>query len=131
MVQEGEVGVVAMTDEVAMGYYLMILLSKPYALQADTEGVSGMVGARAMVVDAVYFNKVNHAPYWYMMSGETTVVKVGRMLRTGLHMQQISMPNKLPQACNRFETRRQKAVRVDPMDHDAIMEEARKCNRLQ
>jgi hypothetical protein len=41
--REGEVGVVGMTDEVAMGYYLVKWLSEPYTLQVDTAGMSGMI----------------------------------------------------------------------------------------
>ena len=48
------------------------------------------------------------------------------MLQTGLQLQQISATNKLPNACNRLEATRQKAVRVSPRDHDSIMEEAGK-----
>ncbi len=63
--------------------------------------MSGMIVAESMVVDPLYFNRVEHAPYWYTQSGETTVVKVRHVLRTGLEMEEISMRNKLPQACNR------------------------------
>ncbi len=40
MVWEGEAGAVGTTDKAAMGYYLVKWLSKPYALQSDSEGMS-------------------------------------------------------------------------------------------
>ncbi len=41
-----------------MGYYIVKWESQPYALQADAEGISGIVTAGAMVVDGLYLNKV-------------------------------------------------------------------------
>ena len=41
IMHEGEVGAVGTTDEVAMGYYLIKWLSKPYTLQTDAAGMSG------------------------------------------------------------------------------------------
>jgi hypothetical protein len=50
-----DVGAVGMTDEAAMGYYLVKWLSEPYyTLQADTEGMAGMISAGTMVVEGVY-----------------------------------------------------------------------------
>ncbi len=43
MIRDGEVGAVGTTDEVTMGYYIVQWKSEPYALQADTEGISGIV----------------------------------------------------------------------------------------
>lgn len=131
MVCEGEDGAVGTMDEAAMGYYLVKWLSEPYSLQAETEGMSGVIGAGSMVVDAVYYNRVERAPYWYTQSGETAIVEVRHVLQTGLQLQQISATNKLPNACNRLEATRQKAVRVSPRDHDSIMEEAGKRDRLE
>ena len=51
------------------------------------------------------------------------------VLRTGLHLQPISVANKLPQACNRMT--RQKAPKVTHLDHAAIMEEASRRDRLE
>ncbi len=45
MMHEGQVGAVGMTDEAAMGYYLIKWLSEPHTLQEDTEGMSGMIPA--------------------------------------------------------------------------------------
>jgi hypothetical protein len=54
MVWEGEAGAVGTTDKAAMGYYLVKWLSKPYALQSDSEGMSWLIVAGAMVVDVVF-----------------------------------------------------------------------------
>jgi hypothetical protein len=53
MVQEGKVGAVGTTDKAAMGYYLVMWLSKLYALQVDTEGMSSVIVAGSMVIDAL------------------------------------------------------------------------------
>ncbi len=58
MMREGYIGAVGTTDEKAMGYYLVKWLSKPYTLQEDTEGMSGMIPVGSMVVDGLYFNRV-------------------------------------------------------------------------
>jgi hypothetical protein len=115
-----------------MGYYLVKWLSKPYALQEDTlDGMSGTIGVGTMVVDAIYFNRVERAPHWYTQSGETTVAEERYVLQTGLHLQPISVTNKLPMACQRREATQKKAVKVTFQDHEAIMEEASKRNRLE
>ncbi len=131
MVWEGEVGAVGTTDKAAMGYYLVKWLSELYALQADTEGMSGMIVARAMVVDALHFNSVEHAPYCYTQSEETTIIKVRHVLQTGLEMEDISTRNKLPQACNRLDATRKKALKIVSQDHEAIMEDAGRRDRLE
>jgi hypothetical protein len=53
MMCEGQVGAVGTSDEAAMGYYLVKWLSKPYTLQGDTEGMSGMIPTGSMVVDGL------------------------------------------------------------------------------
>jgi len=73
-----------------MGYYLVKWLGEPYTLQEDTlDGMSGMIGAETMVVDAIYFNRVERAPHWYTQSGKTMVAEVRNVLQTGLHLQPI------------------------------------------
>jgi hypothetical protein len=62
MMRNGQVGAVGTTDKAAMGYYLVKWLSKPYTLQEDTEGMSGMIPTGSMVVDGLYFNRVQCAP---------------------------------------------------------------------
>jgi hypothetical protein len=46
-------------------------------------------------------------------------------------MEEVSATNTLPQACNRVEAKRQKATRVSPLDHEAIMEEVERRNWLE
>ena len=90
-----------------------------------------LIGTGKMVADAVYFNRVQRAPYWYTLSGENTIVEVRHVLQTGLQMQEISGDNQLPRACNRTEATRQRALKVRSMDHDAIMEGASRRDRLE
>jgi hypothetical protein len=112
MLHEGHVGAVSTTDKAAMGYYLVKWLSKPHTLQRDTGGISGMIPAGSMVVDGLYFNRVQQAPLWYKPSGNTTVAEVKHVLRTGLQLQPIGMTNALPNACARVEAMQKKAIKV-------------------
>jgi hypothetical protein len=63
MVRESKVGAIGMKDNAAMGYYVVKWLSEPYMLQEDTDGMSGTIGARTMVVNALYFKWVECAPH--------------------------------------------------------------------
>ncbi len=130
MIWEGEVGAVRTTDNAAMGYYVVKWTSEPYALQADAEGVSGVIAAGAMVVDAVYFNMVGRALYWYTQLELMMVIEVRHVLRSGLQMEEISATNKLPLACNRLDATRKRAVKITTHEHEAIMEEAGRQDRL-
>jgi hypothetical protein len=58
MMHEGHIGAVGTTDNKAMGYYLIKWLSEPYTLQEDTEGMSGIIPVGSIVVDGLYFNRV-------------------------------------------------------------------------
>ena len=80
---------------------------------------------------ALYFNRVQRAPHWYTPSGVLTVVEVKYGMRTGLQLQLISATNALPLACARAEATKKKTMKVSPLDHDVIMKEANKCNRLE
>ena len=131
MVREGKVGAIETADDAAIGYYVVKWLSKPYTLQEDMDGMSGTIGTGTMVVDALYFNQVECAPHWYMQSKETMVAEVRYVLLTGLHLLPISKTNKLPMACNRREDAQKKVVKVTLLDHEVIMEEAGKRNRLE
>ena len=88
MMREGHIGAVSTTDEEAMGYYLVKWLSKPYTLQEDTEGMSGMIPVGSMVVDGLYFNRVKRAPLWYTPFGNTTVVEVKYVLQLACNCSQ-------------------------------------------
>ncbi len=50
---------------------------------------------------------------------------------TGFQLQPISKTNKLPTACNKSEAAQKKAVKVTLLDHEVIMEEAGKQDRLE
>jgi hypothetical protein len=64
MICKGQVGAVGTTDKALMGYYLVKWLSEPYTLQEDTQGMSGMIPTGSMVVDGLYFNRVQRTPCW-------------------------------------------------------------------
>jgi hypothetical protein len=59
------------------------------------------------------------------------VVEVKYVLQTGLQLQPISTTNALPNACTRVEAMRKKAIKVLTLNHEAIMEEATKRDRLE
>ncbi len=131
MIREGEVGAVGTTDKAAMGYYIVKWESKPYALQADAEGILGIVTAGAMVADGLYFNRVQRAPYWYTQLEEMSIIKVRHVLRSGLQLKEICATNKLPQACNGLEATRKNAGKISMQEHETIMEEAERRDRLE
>jgi hypothetical protein len=83
-----------------------------------------MIPTGSMVINRLYFNRVQRAPHWYTPSGYTTVVEVKYVLRTGLQLQPISTSNALPNACARVEATRKKAIKVSTLDRKGIMEEA-------
>jgi hypothetical protein len=131
MIREGEVGAVGTTDEVAMGYYIMQWKSEPYALQADAKGISGIVMAGAMVVDGLYFNRVQRAPYWYTQPEKMSIIEVKHVLQSGLQLKKICATNKLPRACNQLEATQKNAGKISMQEHETIMEEAERRNRLE
>jgi hypothetical protein len=90
-----------------------------------------MISIGSMVVDGLYFNRVQRALLWYTPSGNTTVVEVKYVLWTGLQLQPISTTNALPNTCTRVKAMRKKAIKVSTLDHKAIMEEATKRDRLE
>jgi hypothetical protein len=59
------------------------------------------------------------------------VAEVRYVLQSGLHLQPISTTNKLTMACQRREATQKKAVKVTFQDHEAIMEEESKRDRLE
>jgi hypothetical protein len=131
MICEGKVGAIGIADKATMVYYVVKWLSKPYTLQEETEGMSGMICVGTMVANMLYFNQVERARHWYTQSNMTTVVEVRYDLLTGFQLQPISETNKLPIVCNRKEAAQKKAVKVTLLDHEVIMEEAGKRDRLE
>ena len=125
------VGGVGTADEAAMGYYLVKWISEPYTLQADTEGMAGMISAGAMVVEGVYFNRVKKEPYWYTPSTVWAVFEMRLVLWTGLQLLDISRDNVLSNACNRMEATQKMAVKMAAYEHNQIMEEVERRNRLE
>ena len=93
--------------------------------------MSGIVTAGAMVVDGLYFNRVQRAPNWYAQSEETSIIKVRHVLQSGLQLEEISITNKLPHACNRLDATRKNAEKISMQEHETIMEEAERRDRLE
>jgi hypothetical protein len=131
MVREGKVGAIGMADNAVMGYYVVKWLSKPYTLQENMDGISGTIGVGTIVVNALYFNRVERTPHWYTQSKETMVAEVRYVLLTGLHLLPISKTNKLLTVCNRREAVQKKVEKVTLLDREVIMEEARKWDQLE
>ena len=136
MIKEGEIAAFGTTDAETLGYYLVKWLSEPYTLQERTQGVAGMLEVgTTLVADAVYFNPVNGAPFWYTPSaGETTPVEIAHVLRTGLTLLPLNGANQLPKSlakAAKTEAASKKAAKVDADDHEAIMEDAARRDRLE
>jgi hypothetical protein len=93
--------------------------------------MSGMILTRSMVVDRLYFNRVQCAPLWYTPSGDIMVMEEKYVLQTGLQLQPISTTNMLPNACARVKATGKKTMKVSTLDHRGIMEEATKRDRLE
>ncbi len=53
------------------------------------------------------------------------------MLQSGLQLEEISATNKLPRACNRLEATRKNVGEISMQEHETLMEEAERCNRLE
>ena len=53
------------------------------------------------------------------------------MIQSGLHLEEISVTNKLPRACNRLEATRKNAGKITMQEHEIIMEEAERHDRLE
>ena len=53
------------------------------------------------------------------------------MLRSGLQLEEISETNKLPQACNQLEATRKNAGKISMQEHETIMEDAARRDRLE
>ncbi len=53
------------------------------------------------------------------------------MLRSGLQLEEICATNKLPRACNQLEATRKNAGKISMQEHETIMEEAERCDRLE
>ena len=81
-----------------------------------------IIDARALVIDVLYYNQVQLAPFWYMPSETRTVVQ-GRhiILKTGSQLLPINSTNKLPMTCNIAVAMQQKAVMVACLNHYGIM----------
>ncbi len=124
MMHMGDASAVGTMDKAAMGYYIVKWLSKPYTLQVETEGMARMIGTGILMVKGVYYNRVEHTTYWYMLAGVRTVFEMRHVLWTGLQLLEICSKNKLPQAWNRMEATRQKTAKVASFKHDRIIEGA-------
>ena len=76
---------------------------------------------------------VGCAPYWYTQLELTTVIDVRHVLQSGLQLEleEINATNKLPLACNRMDTAWKRAVKITTQEHEAIVEEAVRCDRLE
>jgi hypothetical protein len=131
MIRSGEIGAVATTDENAMGYYIVEWMSDPYSLQEDTEGMAGVMDAGTLVADAIFYNRVEGAPYWYTRSRMKAVIEVKYVVQTGFEMDGISGDNPLPRTCSKKEASRQDARKVSILDLEEIMDEIERRDRLE
>ena len=83
-------GAIRTDDESSDGYYVLQWTSEPYTLQEDKdmEGYSPITTAYAgeTICDAIFFNPVSFAKYWYtfMITGDGDVT---------VRLKQVLLPN--------------------------------------
>jgi hypothetical protein len=53
------------------------------------------------------------------------------VLQSGLQLEKISATNKLPWSSNQLEAKQKKAGKIATQEHEMIMEEAERHNRLE
>jgi hypothetical protein len=53
------------------------------------------------------------------------------VLQSGLQLKKICATNKLPRSCNQLEATRKKAGKISMQEHETIMEEAERHDRLE
>jgi hypothetical protein len=58
------------------------------------------------------------------------VVEVRHVLWSGLQLEEISATNKLPLTCNRLQATRKRAGKIATQEHEEIVEEAGRRDRL-
>ena len=137
----GKYGAFSTLDEDADGYYIIKFTSEPYTLQEDrmlTEFTPAIkVKAGELVCDAEYYNKVAGAQLWYTpMEGEAreTLARVQQVIAADLALAPISEENKLPPGMNKkkkAEATKKKAVRVDPKEHEVMLDEISRREALE
>lgn len=141
LIEPGHHGAFSTLDEDADGYYVVKWSSAPYTLQADVELTmytpAIKIKAGELVVDAEYYNKVEGARLWYTPTqgeGRKTTVRVQQVLAANLTLEPISEKNKLPHGMskkNKGDATKQGAQRVDPDDHEEILEEIDRRTNLE
>jgi hypothetical protein len=60
-----------------------------------------------------------------------SIIEVRHVLQSGLQLEEISETNKLSWACNRFEATRKNAGKISMQEHETVMEEAARHDRLE
>jgi len=131
LIEDGKYGAFSTLDEDADGYYVVVWTSEPYTLQEDIDSDEHgwKIKAGELVCDAEFHNKVPGASLWYTPTqGEErkVVVRVQQVVAADLKVEGISATNKLPANMsmkNKQHATQQKAVRVDPQQHEVILDE--------
>ena len=59
------------------------------------------------------------------------VIKIRHVLRRGLQLEEISEANMLSLTCNRLDASQKRAVEITTQEHEVIMEEAERRDRLE
>ena len=124
-INKGEIAAVFTTDGTTPGYHLVRWVGEP-----DTPL------AMPRVTLAERLNPVRGAPFWYTPApeGPQAVVEVTDMLQTGLTLLPLSDENQLPANLAREvkeDATRRKAIKVDAIDHELIMERQRPRAKLE
>jgi hypothetical protein len=133
-VVEDGIGAFLTDDPEVDGYYLVKWATTPYTLQEDvilkeyTPHIKIATGE--LVCNARYFNHVQRVPYWYTPSDTPTVVRMQQVILPDVALLRISRSNKLPNTCNKASATRLKACKICLDDHDQILEDINRRDRL-
>ena len=133
-VVDAGIGAFLTDDPEVDGYYLVKWTTTPYTLQEDvilkeyTPHIKISTGE--LVCNAQYFNPVPRAPYWYTPLDTPTVVRMQQVVLPDATLLPISKSNKLPNTCNKASATRLKACKIFLNDHDQILEDINRRDRL-
>ena len=139
LIKQGGRGAFGTEAEDTDGYYMVDFTSEPYTLQEDmeTEDFGTLAAVETVVVDAEYLNPVQRARRWFTPPPRPRVahlnvtIPVSLVLRAGLELLPISAQDKLPSNCDVKAAKQKGAVKVSSDDHEAILEEAERRDRLE
>jgi len=133
----GGYGAVSTDDPESDGYYMLQWDSEPQTLENDVEidGIQFHKGDK--VVDGTYLNQVPRAKRWYTRAPEEekesleTTIMLRHVVFPDMNLTGESNSQSLPSNCNRVAARQLGALRVSESEHELILDEISRRDRLE